>query len=252
MNRLPAIIDKLRNTSIAKMFVAKYPHFSEFISNRFSLKKFNGLPLTFLIIVFGANLLLFNEITESIENGEWMLSIDNSFAEYLFNIRNKMLANSFFYFSKLGSYMLIIPIALIAIFIFTFQKKIICVFSLLIALAGTGLTSSLSKIYFHRVRPLDFSFYNESSYSFPSGHAMYAVAFYGLLFYIIIMHTKKHQLPWAIVSIAFILLLGFSRLYLGVHFLSDVCAGYSLRFLWLLLSISILELKLKDNKKNEA
>jgi membrane-associated phospholipid phosphatase len=243
VKKLLDIINELLNTPIAKRLVTKYPHLAEFISNRLSLKRFNSLPLTILIIVFLANLLLFNEITESIQNAEWVRLIDNSFAQYLFNIRNKMIANSFFYFSKLGSYKLIIPIAFIAIFIFIFQKKYICIITLLIALAGAGITSLLGKIYFHRIRPLDFSFYDEPSYSFPSGHAMYGVAFFGLLFYIIIMNTKKYQLPWTIVSIAFILLLGFSRLYLGVHYLSDVCAGYSLGFLWLLLSISILELK---------
>ncbi len=252
MNRLTAIIEKLQKAAIAKWFTAKYPRLSQFISNRLFAKKFNGLPLTFLIMVFVANLLLFNEIAESIENAEWMLAIDNSFAKYLFSIRNTMLANSFFYFSKFGSYQFIIPFALVESSLFIFQKRFIYVVSLLIALAGTGLTSFLSKIYFHRVRPVDFSFYNESSYSFPSGHAMYAVAFYGLLFYIIIMHTKKYQLLWTIASIGFIFLIGFSRLYLGVHFLSDVCAGYSLGFLWLLLSISIIELKIKDYKKTEA
>jgi undecaprenyl-diphosphatase len=250
MIRLPDIIEELHKTRIAKWFVLKHPSLFQFISNRLSLKIFYGLPLTFLIIVFVANLLLFNEITESIENGEWMLSIDNSFAKYLFSIRNEKLANSFFFFSKLASYPLLIPIAFIAIFIFISQRRFICLISLLITLAGTGLTVFLSKIYFQRIRPLDFGFYNEPSYSFPSGHTMYAVAFYGLLFYIIIMQTKKYQTHWTIVSIVFILLLGFSRLYLGVHFLSDVIAGYLLGILWLFLSVSILELKKKGNGKH--
>ncbi|MBK9718631.1 MAG: phosphatase PAP2 family protein [Saprospiraceae bacterium] len=248
MKKLSYIINELRNTTLAKRLLTKYPRMSEFISNRLSLKKFNGLPLTFLLIIFAANLLLFNEITENIENAEWMVSIENSFAQYLFNIRSKTIANLFFYFSKLGSYQLIIPIALIAIFLFVLQEKYRCIAALLIALAGTGITSFFSKIYFHRVRPIDFSFYNESSYSFPSGHAMYAVAFFGLLFYIFVTNSKKDKLTLTILSIAFILLLGFSRLYLGVHYLSDVCAGYSLGFLWLLLAISILELKLKAEK----
>ncbi|MBL0327525.1 MAG: phosphatase PAP2 family protein [Cytophagaceae bacterium] len=230
MNRLTAIIDEWQKTTIAKLLAAEYPRFYQFISNRLFTKKFNGLPFTFLTIVFVANLLLFNEIAESIENAEWMLAIDNSFAKYLFNNRNTMLANSFFYFSKFGSYQFIIPFALVVISLFIFQKRFIYVISLMIALAGTGLTSLLSKIYFHRVRPVDFSFYNESSYSFPSGHAMYAVAFYGLLFYIIILHTKKYQLLWAIASIAFIFLIGFSRLYLVVHFLSDVLQDIHLDF----------------------
>jgi len=72
---------------------------------------------------------------------------------------------------------------------------------------------------------------------------MIAVAFYGFLFYSLILYSPKMKtkVRWTGFSIVFILLLGFSRLYLGVHCLSDVLVGYSFGLLWLLLAISILE-----------
>jgi undecaprenyl-diphosphatase len=134
-------------------------------------------------------------------------------------------------------------VTLISILIFLFTRKFIHILALLLTLFGTGITILLGKVYFHRVRPDGLSFYNETSYSFPSGHAVLAVAFYGLLFYSIIRHTAKYKLQWITICFLFMLLLGFSRVYLCVHYLSDVLAGYSLGLLWLLLSISIIEWK---------
>jgi undecaprenyl-diphosphatase len=111
----------------------------------------------------------------------------------------------------------------------------------------------LSKNYFHRLRPESLSFYYEFSFSFPSGHATVAVAFYCVLFYSIIRSRKTNasKFKWLIAGILFIGLLGFSRLYLCVHYLSDVMAGYSLGLLWMLLAISIREWMIhkRNNKK---
>ncbi|MFZ1586333.1 MAG: phosphatase PAP2 family protein, partial [Saprospiraceae bacterium] len=97
---------------------------------------------------------------------------------------------------------------------------------------------------------VDYSYYQEYSYSFPSGHSMAAVAFYGMIFYLIIRNNLSHRLFWFVAGIVFILLIGFSRIYLGVHFLTDVLAGYVLGLLWLLLGLSIIEwYKIKSKRK---
>ena len=81
-----------------------------------------------------------------------------------------------------------------------------------------------------------------SSFSFPSGHATAAVAFYGVVFYLLIRNAKRLKSKFALLTtgFVFILIIGFSRMYLGEHYLSDVVGGYLLGFLWLLFSISIL------------
>ncbi len=226
-----------------KEWSSKYPRFSQFIFTRFSLNEFTGLPLTLIIIIFIANLLLFNELAESIENSVLMLSIDNSVAKYLFSIRTNWVASLIFYFSRAGSVPIVIVASLIAVSILLFQRRFVYLIALIIALSGTGISLLLGKLYFHRIRPDGLSFYQETLYSFPSGHALVAVAFYGLLFYFIVRHNAQHKLRWTMFASLFILLLGFSRLYLCVHYLSDVLAGYSLGFLWLLLAISIIEWK---------
>lgn len=115
---------------------------------------------------------------------------------------------------------------------------------LLVAFAGAeALTWSL-KFYFERERP---SFANpiatESSFSFPSGHALISVAVYGAVGYLLFGRLRRTGARAACVG-AFMLLvaaIGFSRLYLGVHYLSDVLAGFGLGFAWLVIVATLRE-----------
>jgi len=85
--------------------------------------------------------------------------------------------------------------------------------------------------------------YVETSYSFPSGHATIAVAFYGFLIYVVWRNTKSwtYKINLLFAGLVIIAAIGFSRLYLGVHFLSDVLSGYLLGLLWLIISVSMVE-----------
>jgi membrane-associated phospholipid phosphatase len=237
--------NKCSNNPLVTGIAKKYPRPFHFLSNRFSLKKFSGLPLTLLMISFTANLLLLNELTESVENSKWMISLDTTVARFFFKMRIKSIADFFLYYSRLGSLPYIAGVALVAFIIFVGKRKFNGVISLASSVGGAGLTIILGKNYFHRIRPVDYSYYHETSYPFPSGHATVALAFYGMLFYTIIRNSKKSSLKmrWTGFSLIWILLLGFSRIYLGVHNLSDVLAGYSLGLLWLLCAISLKELK---------
>lgn len=114
------------------------------------------------------------------------------------------------------------------------------VWPLLIVSGGDFLSSAIGKIFFHRPRPLQ-AVYLEKMYSFPSSHASIAVAFFGFLTYIIWQKTQKQWLKNTVIFtwIIFCLLIGFTRLYLGVHYLSDVIGGYLIGIFWLLLGIWI-------------
>jgi undecaprenyl-diphosphatase len=102
--------------------------------------------------------------------------------------------------------------------------------------------TSAGKFIFHRARP-GVAIYPENSFSFPSGHATIAVAFYGFLTYALIRSSKKWKRKINIFFVGFILifLIGFSRLYLGVHYFSDVWGGYLAGAIWLIIAISFSE-----------
>ena len=88
-----------------------------------------------------------------------------------------------------------------------------------------------------RPRPDGFRLVNEMGYSFPSGHSMVAMAFYGLLIYMIWRYEKNNALKWGF-CISFslvVILIGVSRIYLGVHYASDVLAGFAVALAWLMV-----------------
>ncbi|MGM9835082.1 MAG: phosphatase PAP2 family protein [Bacilli bacterium] len=108
-------------------------------------------------------------------------------------------------------------------------------------LISAWLFNSFVKILVQRPRPIDINLITETGFSFPSGHAMVSTAFYGLFIYIIAHLNIKKSIK--IVSCCFLVLLiffiGVSRIYLGVHYASDVLGGFSLGCAYLMLFIRL-------------
>lgn len=107
-----------------------------------------------------------------------------------------------------------------------------------VSLGSMILMSSL-KLLFARARPLDPVFEAARGFSYPSGHAMSSMTFYGLLVYLVWDNLKNKTARWilTILLIITIFLIGFSRVYLRVHFASDVIAGFSMGLIWLIISL---------------
>ena len=102
--------------------------------------------------------------------------------------------------------------------------------------------NQLLKRILQRPRPEEFRIINESGYSFPSGHSMISMAFYGYLIYLIYKYVKNKYLKWFLITILGILIIsiGISRIYLGVHYTSDVLAGFLISISYLIVYISII------------
>lgn len=145
--------------------------------------------------------------------------------------------------TKLSDTTFIIILAIILTFLFLFQWKNTKIAKLipcnLIAIAALN---QILKLIFQRERPIGYRLIEMTGYSFPSGHAMVSMAFYGLLIYIIyrLVKNKKVRNTLIIINVLIIILIGISRVYLGVHYLSDVLTGYSISIIYLLLLIKLL------------
>jgi len=107
--------------------------------------------------------------------------------------------------------------------------------------AGSSLLNQGMKLLFDRPRPAT-AFYEQPGFSFPSGHAMIGGAFYGLLIYLTWTNIQNKLWRWFLVLLLgiWVFLIGYSRVYLHVHYASDVIAGWSAGFIFLIISLLLL------------
>ena len=108
-------------------------------------------------------------------------------------------------------------------------------------LINTVVLNSALKSIFRRERPIE-SIIEESGYSFPSGHSMASLTFYGFLIYLLYKSSiqKKLKIFLITVLVIIIILIGTSRIYLGVHYLSDVLAGFSFTLAYLIIFTKLI------------
>lgn len=152
--------------------------------------------------------------------------------------------NFMLFITFLGKHQFLIPANLILIFYFWVVKKQTWFSIRVITIAISSLVLMLLlKQLFQRKRPLSPLLKAAKGLSFPSGHAIMAVTFYGLFIYILQHSITIDWLKWFLTIIVFVLivLIGFSRIYLRVHYASDVAAGFVIGLLWLLLSLTVLK-----------
>lgn len=130
----------------------------------------------------------------------------------------------------------------IAIILFVIIKNKKIGIAIISNLGIATMLNQLLKRILQRPRPEGFRIINESGYSFPSGHSMVSMAFYGFLIYLIYKNVKNKYLKWSLITILGILIIsiGISRIYLGVHYTSDVLAGFLVAISYLIVYISIV------------
>lgn len=175
-------------------------------------------------------------------------SIDKQIAEFFLTQRTFFGIKFFEAISSLGNWQIVLFISLV-IFSFLFvKKKTVFVVPYILVVSCAELLTYFGKIIFGRPRPQS-AILSLADFSFPSGHAVIAVTFYGFLAYILIkLLNKRYKTLVLILASGLIILIGLSRLYLGVHYLSDVLAGYLLGLISLLTGLVFLEKKIKNTK----
>ena len=129
------------------------------------------------------------------------------------------------FITNFGGAIILIVLAFM-LFIFIKNKKIGV--SIISNLAIITVLNQLLKRIVQRPRPTEFRIVEESGYSFPSGHSMVSMALYGYLIYLIYKYVKNKYLKWISIILLSILIcsIGISRIYLGVHYTSDVLGGF--------------------------
>lgn len=217
------------------------------------IKKFSvRLAFTLLFILLALSILwiIVHEVLIEKEN-----NIDNAVISVFSTHTNPQLIRTMELISFLASEYFLIAgyAALIGWFLFHQKKKVV---ALSVAVIGTigFLLVFVMKIVFRRNRPLNPLIEKLQDYSFPSGHTTSGFVFYGLLIYLVWQSKLATAYKWilSVLLLLLSLLIGASRIYLGMHYPSDVLAGFCLGFAWLMIALLFLHrLHMPGNRPGE-
>lgn len=200
----------------------------------------------FRIIIVCLCLLLFSVILFSVcKYG--VLDIDNNVYNFISkNIMNDTLSSILKCVTHLGGVAFIVLLGVLC-FMFCKKNRWFITFDLV----GCTVINQTIKHIVRRPRPNVLRLVSESGYSFPSGHSMISVAFYGLVIYFVYKNINNKYLKWALISLLSLLILtiGFSRIYVGVHYFTDVVGGFFLALAYLIVYIYIYNKKVIKNEK---
>lgn len=197
----------------------------------------------YALVINISSLLLFAKLIEDVLSQKiitkWDIWLNQIMSTYWQPLLNKIMLN----ITDIGSPSVLIILSTILLVYLLFQKKIYYSLLLLFSMAGGLVLELLMKYIIQRPRPLD-GLLTISSYSFPSGHAIMSLIFFSLIIYFFrdSFHNNNLKKLFLSCNIILIFLISFSRVYLGVHWLSDILAGWLLGLFWLTLIIIILQI----------
>ncbi|WP_162053524.1 phosphatase PAP2 family protein [Pontibacter pamirensis] len=208
------------------------------------------VELVFVWLLFLACIICFLYIGAEILQGD-KLGVDESAFSFAADIASPALDSFIKFITFFASRQFLTPAALllIAYFLFVRRHRWYSVKVPVVALGSITLNIVL-KFFFDRPRPL-MPLVEASGLSFPSGHSMVAASFYGLIIYLV-WHNVQPKI-WRNVLVAllviFVILIGFSRVYLRVHYATDVLAGFSAGFIWVVVGLWALRRLERLSKK---
>lgn len=213
----------------------------EFLRARLSLDGYLGLHLTVGVLVLIVSALIFGHIAEDVVNADAITVLDVRLSQWFHVRATPLLTQAVLLFTHVHSTVGILALSSLLALYWMRTKAWDWLLTLALTVPLGMLLNVLLKNIFQRARPVfDVPLLSLSSYSFPSGHAAAATLFYGLLAAWFIGRTTAWR--WrAVIALAaalMVALVGLSRIYLGVHYLSDVLAAVAASGCWLAFSLT--------------
>ena len=175
------------------------------------------------------------------------LYLDNVIYSFISKFINTNLTHIIKIITFLGSAAFVITVTVLALLLI--KNKRIGLF-MSIDLIVITIFQYILKPTFSRLRPVGINLIEETNYSFPSGHSLTAMAFYGFIIYLIYKSNLKYKKLLITLLSILILLIGLSRVYLGVHFITDVLGGFTFSVFYLILFIELTKKHIKTNKND--
>ncbi|WP_162913197.1 phosphatase PAP2 family protein [Rhodospirillaceae bacterium SYSU D60014] len=223
----------------ARQFPRVYAHFAR----RLDPHGFSGLPLTLTVVAAAYLAALFGGLVEELGEAEELARFDSRIDALVGPWRTTLLVDLFAWITALGGTAALTAAALVATGFLWAHRRRHVILPLWVNIVGSQATTYIGKFGFGRERPDFVTEATAVSPSFPSGHTTGAMAVYGFLAYAIVrdlVHPRQRfeVTFWTAILIA---LIGFSRVFLSVHYASDVAAGFLVGGFWLLVGFAIAE-----------
>jgi membrane protein DedA with SNARE-associated domain len=223
----------------------RFPALGRFIAARLAPGRYLGLHLTVGMLASVLALALFADIADDVTDREGMQQLDQALADLLHRHAEPWLVTACKVLSAAGSAGAIVLLGILAAVALAVRRQKLMLAGWAAGLIGAALLNEGLKLAFRRPRPhFDVPFVSLHSWSFPSAHAMVSLVAYGLLAYLVIalwIRRRAARAAVAAVAALLVVLVGFSRLCLGAHYLTDVLGGYAAGLVWLSACITGLE-----------
>jgi membrane-associated phospholipid phosphatase len=198
-----------------------------------------GWPLVAALLLATAGLGVFGALAIDVTKQE-AFGFDRAILAWLADIASPALTRAALMVTYSASHLVLAPLVLLLAALWLRRHRADWI-ALAVSLAGASIVNLLIKVIFARARPTLFpALMLETGFSFPSGHSQAAVAFYGVLAYLVARRAPpRWRLPVYLAGGAWVLLVGLSRNYLSVHYPSDVLAAFAVTLPWVLAVIFV-------------
>lgn len=222
-----------------------FPETTRFLQARMTPNQYTGLPLTFIMIVALYVAALFGGMVEELLEADELIRLDEDINQRIGPIRTDGMINTFIWITDLGGSVTLVAVALVTTGLLWAHRRRYMIAPLWLTILGSQITTYAGKYVLARQRPEFVTEIAAATPSFPSGHATSAMAVYGFIAYILARDLKTtrqrfEMIYWTAVVIS---LIGFSRMLLGLHYASDVAAGFLVGVFWMLLGFALSEHK---------
>ena len=243
---ISAMADRIGSSQTLVRFRQRHPQAWQFIVQRFQPGEYLGLHLTIGLLVSLAALWFFGGVTEDVIHHDPLTQFDITLLQWFHAHTTPTGLTIFRTISLLGTPLLMTCLGILVAAILAVRGLWFVFAGWAAAFGGAGVLDTLLKHIIQRPRPIyAAAILHDSSFSFPSGHAMGSLVGYGMFAYVVLsLWVTNWKLRGFVVltTCVLVLAIGISRLYLGVHYFSDVIGGYAAGILWLATCITGVEL----------
>ena len=229
---------------ILRYLSERFPKLSRFVHARTRTDRFAGLPLTLMVVAAVYLVSLLGGVIEEVVEADDIYVLDQAIFDALAPFRDDPLLPVFLWITRFGDTETLFAVTLVATGFLWADRRPAYILPLWIAVTGSQATTWGGKYGFARSRPEFVTAETAVSPAFPSAHTTGAAAVYGFVAYAIARDTlnARQRFEIAFWGLMVIAMVGFSRIYLGVHFASDVAAGLLVGGFWLLVAFTLAEI----------